>query len=57
VMAQDCTLDSLRSRYPNASKRYDELSKVGRLPLLKIKLGGSSGKSNNPFGGSEPKIF
>lgn len=57
VMAQDCTLDSLRSRYPNASKKYDELSKVGRLPLLKIKLGGPSGKSNNPFGASESKIF
>lgn len=57
VMAQDCTLDSLRSRYPQASKKYDELSKVGRLPLLKIRLGGSSNKQNNPFDATEPKIY
>ena len=58
VMSQDCTLDSLRSRYPQASKQYDGFAKVGRLPLLKIKLGGSSNsKTNNPFGASESKIY
>jgi len=57
VMSQNCNIDSLRSRYPQASKIYDEFSKIGKLPLLKIKLGGSSGKSNNPFGVSENKIF
>ena len=58
VMAQDCTLDSLRSRYPHASKQYDGLLKVGSLPRLKIKLGGSSNsKSNNPFGSDKPKIW
>ncbi len=57
VMSKDCTLDTLRSRYPHASQLYDEQEKTGKLPLLKIKLGGSSGsgKNNNPFGG--PKIF
>jgi len=56
VMGQDTTLDTLRSRYPRASQLYDEQEKEGRLPLLKIKLGGQSqGKPNNPFG--NPKIF
>jgi len=58
VMAQDCTLDSLRSRYPHASKQYDGLLNIGSLPRLKIKLGGSSNsKSNNPFGSDKSKIF
>ena len=58
VMSQDCTLETLRSRYPKASKSYDELSKIGRLPLLKIKLGGNSNsKSNNPFGADKPKVW
>ena len=57
VMSQDTTLDSLKSRYPKTALKYDELSKVGRLPLLKIKLGGSSDKSNNPFNSSESRIF
>lgn len=56
VMAKDTTLDTLRSRYPDASQLYDEQEKEGRLPLLKIKLGGpSQGKKNNPFG--QPRIF
>jgi len=56
VMSQDCTLDSLRSRYPQSSKKYDELSKIGSLPRLKIKLGSSSSDGqNNPFG--EPRVF
>lgn len=40
------------SRYPKASLRYQELAKVGKLPILKIKLMGNSGSSdkpNNPF--------
>jgi hypothetical protein len=58
VMAQDCTLDTLRPRYPKASKMYDELKNIGKLPLLKIKLGGSSNsKSNDPFNSSKPKIW
>lgn len=57
VMATDCTLDTLRSRYPKASKMHDELKNIGRLPLLKIKLGGSSSKSNDPFNSSKPKIW
>lgn len=56
VMSQDMTFDNLRSRFPEASKKFDELRNAGTLPLLKIKLGGSSNsKSNNPFG--EPKIW
>jgi hypothetical protein len=55
VMSQDCTLDTLRSRYPKASKLLDELAKVNRLPNLKIKLGSSASKSNQPFG--QPKIW
>jgi hypothetical protein len=58
VMSQDCTLATLRSRYPKASKSHDELLNIGRLPLLKIKLGGSSNsKSNNPFGASKSKVW
>lgn len=58
VMSQDCTMETLRPRYPKASKLYDELSNIGKLPLLKIKLGGSStNRSNNPFGVGEPKIW
>ena len=58
VMSQDCTLATLRSRYPKASKSHDKLLKIGRLPLLKIKLGGNSNsKSNDPFGSSKPKIW
>lgn len=56
VMSQGCTLDSLRSRYPKASKLYDALSKVGKLPILKIKieLGNSlNNRQNNPFGASK----
>ena len=57
VMSNDTTLASLRSRYPKASQQFDEMSKIGRLPLLKLPLSGSSadGKKNNPFG--EPKIW
>ena len=52
VLIKGCTLDSLRSRYPEASKQFDEASKTGQLPLLKIKLWEitSSEKFNNPFG-------
>jgi hypothetical protein len=58
VVSQNCVLHSLRSRYPQASKKFDELSKVGRLPLLKIKLGKSSvEETNNPFGAAESRIF
>jgi len=57
VMSQDCTVDTLRSRYPKASKLLDELAKVNRLPNLKIKLGSSSSKSNDPFNSSKPKIW
>ena len=59
VMSQDCNLKSLRSRYPQASKKYDELTNTGMLPRLKIKLGGYSGgnKDNNPFGASASRIY
>jgi len=52
VMTKSCTLDTLRSRYPQASLEFDELSKTGSLPLLKMKLGGSgkSDRGNQPFG-------
>jgi len=58
VMSQDCNMNTLRSRYPKASKLLDELVNVNRLPNLKIKLGVSSNsKSNDPFGSSKPKIW
>jgi len=58
VMTKDCTLDTLRPRYPHASQLFDEQEKQGKLPLMKIKLGGSSNsKSNNPFGATESKIW
>lgn len=52
VLSKGCSLDSLRSRYPEASKQFDKAGKIGKLPLLKIKLGetAGSGKGNNPFG-------
>ncbi len=59
VMSQDCNMDTLRSRYPKASKLLNELANINKLPNLKIKLGGASGsgKNNNPFGASESKIY
>jgi len=52
VLSKGCSFDNLRTRYPEASKKYDEVSKIGRLPLLKIKVGETSGEgSNNPFSG------
>jgi ribosomal protein L10 len=54
VLSKNTSIDSLRARYPEASKIFDEFSKTGRLPLLKIKIGekGSAGSShgNDPFG-------
>ena len=53
VMAKDCTIDTLRPRYPHASQLFDEDVKMGTLPLMKIKLGGSKSyrnKKNDPFG-------
>jgi len=43
----------IRSRYPLASLKYDELSKIGKLPVLKVKMGQlrkpSDTRPNNPF--------
>ena len=54
VIKKECTLGKLRGRYPQASKMYDEDSKIGKLPLLKISMAGAaksgSGRGNNPFG-------
>jgi hypothetical protein len=52
VLSKECSFDRLRGRYPEASKAFDEASKIGTLPLLKIKIGdhGSAEKGNNPFG-------
>ena len=52
VLSKDSSIDSFRARYPEASKIYDEKSKIGQLPLLKIKVGeqGCTGNKNNPFG-------
>ena len=53
VMSKDCTIDTLRPRYPHASQLFDENEKMGKLPLMKIKLGGSKSdrsKKNDPFG-------
>lgn len=41
-------MNTLRTRYRKASIEFDELSKIGKLPLLKISLGGEKGKAN-PF--------
>lgn len=49
VISDKWDFDYFRGRYPNSSKKYDELLKIGRLPLLKIKLGKRlSDKKNNP---------
>jgi hypothetical protein len=52
VLSKDSPLDSFRARYPVASKTYDAQSKMGKLPLLKIRMGeqSCSGNANNPFG-------
>ncbi len=52
VLSKDCSTISLRTRYPEASKKLDEYAKIGRPPLLKIRIGeqGSGRKGNNPFG-------
>jgi len=50
VLFKDMNLESLRGRYPVASKTLDEARKIGRLPLLKIKVGEKGSRSNNPFG-------
>ena len=52
VLSKDCSFDSIRARYPEASKQFDEDRKIGQLPLLKIKVGekGCSCSGNNPFG-------
>lgn len=54
VLSKDSDLNYFRARYPEASKSFDEKSKMGQLPLLKIKIGekGSAGSShgNDPFG-------
>jgi len=44
--------NKIRTRYPQASVRYDELEKQSNLPSLKIarSSGGTKGK-NDPFGG------
>jgi hypothetical protein len=44
----------LRDRYRKASVRFDELATTGKLPLLKIALGGSKGK--NPFDKAGAKV-
>jgi hypothetical protein len=40
----------IRQRYPKASLKHEELSSLGKLPTLKLKIGESSSKSNAPFG-------
>ena len=52
VLSKDCSLDSLRAKYPQTSVKFDAISKIGSLPLLKIKVGGKEdcSGSNNPFG-------
>ena len=50
VLSKDCSLDSLRARYPRTSVNFDANGKVGNLPTLKIRVGESAGKGNNPFG-------
>lgn len=40
---------TIRQRYPEASKLYDELSARNEVPSLKVALGGRNGRSNNPF--------
>jgi hypothetical protein len=50
VLSKDSSIDSFRARYPEASKLFDEKSKMGQLPLLKIKVGNTSSSGNNPFG-------
>lgn len=49
IVSKNNKFDSLRCLYPKASKRYDELSKIGNLPLMKIKLGKDSKSSNRIF--------
>lgn len=50
VLLKDSSIDSFRARYPEASKIFDEKSKIGQLPLLKIKVGKRGCAGNNPFG-------
>lgn len=41
-----------RTRFPRASVKHDELIAQGKPPILKIVRGGSSGRKNDPFHGS-----
>jgi len=50
VLSKDCSIDSLRGRYPQTSKNFDAVSKVGNLPVLKIRVGETGIRGNDPFG-------
>ncbi len=40
----------IRQRYPKASLKFDESSSLGKLPVLKLKIGKECGQGNAPFG-------
>lgn len=44
------TKDGLNAAYPEAELEFREKKKKDNLPKLKVELGSSSGKPNNPFG-------
>jgi len=56
--SKDGAMSALRTRYPQASIRFDELETAGNLPTLKIAKSGaqSGGRPNNPFGGSGNRV-
>jgi hypothetical protein len=50
----------VRSRYPKASLKFDELKKIGKLPVLKVKMGtlkSSDSRVNNPFNLGQNKTY
>jgi len=53
ILEKDCNFNTFRNRYPKSSKKFDEFSKIGQLPTLKIKLCKNSNKAEN----KNPRIF
>ncbi len=55
LLLKDRSLDSLRARYPEASKAFDDAGKNGKLPILKIRLTatGYNSVGNKPFGSNK----
>ena len=50
VVKASHAMSEFRSRCPQASLEFDRLAKLGKLPLLKVRIGDTSGRKQAPFG-------